>query len=136
MNFIKYKKNTGQIVSLCCGPEGVMKLNESDIIGTLRGECDSCSTHRVDLKTKRIVKRSKNKIAWNKLLIKADEIDLATATGIPKGADVLVIGAGTHTSITINDGTLEVTANAPGEYIVQIQCFPFLDHEVIINGEN
>jgi hypothetical protein len=62
----------------------------------------------------------------DKPTITADGLDTATVSGIPTGASVRVTDSNGATDYTVNDGTLEVTADEPGTITITVTpAFPY-----------
>jgi hypothetical protein len=60
----------------------------------------------------------------------ADGIDTATITNLPNPSTVTV----NRQSVTVEDGTLELTFDLPGSYVVKVESFPYLPWEVAIHA--
>jgi hypothetical protein len=62
----------------------------------------------------------------DKSTINDDGLDTATLSGIPSGAAVSVTDQNGTTTYTINDGTLEITADDPGTITITVTpAFPY-----------
>jgi hypothetical protein len=62
----------------------------------------------------------------DKTTIADDGLDTATLSGIPIGATVAVTDQNGTTTYTVNDGTLEITADDPGTITITVTpAFPY-----------
>jgi hypothetical protein len=62
----------------------------------------------------------------DKSTITANGLDTATLSGIPSGAAVSVTDQNGTTTYTVNDGTLEITADEPGTITITVTpAFPY-----------
>jgi hypothetical protein len=62
----------------------------------------------------------------DKSTITANGTDTATLSGIPTGASVRVTDSNGATDYTVNDGTLEITADEPGTITITVTpAFPY-----------
>jgi len=66
----------------------------------------------------------------DKLSIVANNTDSATLTGIPAGSTVEVESV----QYAVNDGTLVLRVNAPGQYVLKVNSPNKLPEEVIVNA--
>lgn len=135
MKYIKYDKKTGEILAQNNAPKEYLSLEETETIGTLRGEGDDV-LDIVNLKTMKIIKKRKSKMKVDKKTILANGSEVATISKIPKGSRVTILGAGAYVETTIDDGTLEITVDVAGEYLITINSFPYLEYKGVIYGKN
>ena len=62
----------------------------------------------------------------DKATITANGLDTATLSGIPAGSSVRVTDSNGTTDYTVNDGTMEVTADDPGAITITVTpAFPY-----------
>ncbi len=62
----------------------------------------------------------------DKIAITADGTDTATLSNIPVGASVTVTDGNGTSDYTVNDGALEITADAPGKITITVTpAFPY-----------
>lgn len=62
----------------------------------------------------------------DKSTITANGLDTATLSGIPTGASVRVTDSNGPTDYTVNDGTMEITADGPGTITIAVTpAFPY-----------
>lgn len=81
-----------------------------------------------------LTQRPVHNISLDQNAIISDGVDTATFSGIEVGTVVLIISAGSVNTLTINDGTLEITVEQFGEYEVIFNLFPHLEYRRIIYG--
>lgn len=71
----------------------------------------------------------------DKTSIAANGADTATLSGIPVGASVRVTDGNGTTDYTVNDGVLEITADAPGTITATVTAaFPYKPLTVTVNA--
>ncbi len=69
--------------------------------------------------------------------ITADGISTATISGITNSSVAsfeVPFDAASISDQTISDGTLAFTATKPGDYLIKIALFPYLDYEVTVTA--
>jgi len=78
-----------------------------------------------------LTQRPEMSVSISKLTVDADEIDFAEVTQIPIGTNVFIdrISQG-----SCDDGTVELTFDTPGEYLIKLVKFPYLNKEFTINA--
>lgn len=77
-----------------------------------------------------IHERPEMSVIVDKTTIVADGIDMATIIEIPNPSTVTV----GEQSVIVGDGVLELTFDAPDDYLVRIESWPYLDYEVTIHA--
>ena len=79
-----------------------------------------------------------NGISIDTTAITADGVDTATLSSIVNSSvasfTVPIDGVEAIPDAAITDGTLEFTATKPGDYIISIKLFPYLDYEVTVTA--
>ena len=126
--------NTGLIVAYYIGdtPEAEPEF------GYVLGTSDYESQYIPDVNTPIITNKISNGISIDTTAITADGVDTATLSSIVNSSvasfTVPIDGVEAIPDAAITDGTLEFTATKPGDYIISIKLFPYLDYEVTVTA--
>jgi hypothetical protein len=82
--------------------------------------------HYVDVKTGKLIKRPDIAPAINKQQIKANGMDVAHIARLPKPCEVTVFlnGIAIGPAAKNTDGELEIAAQRPGRYRIQVDAWP------------
>ena len=69
----------------------------------------------------------------NKTSVSADGVDAVVWTALPNPTKLIIRGPVSLTR-QIVDGYAELTFDYPGQYIVRLESFPYMEQEVVINA--
>lgn len=78
-----------------------------------------------------VVKRPKLRLRPDKVSIEANGQDAVTITGLPQPCKVIVDD---ELIYDIEDGTAEITCDIPGQYIVVVDCWPYMPWQTAIRA--
>lgn len=98
-------------------------------VDELRPDYDS--THQVVAGV--LTPRPSMETALSAPFIRANGVDAATLTGVPAGAEVMIIGPQMMNG-TADGSALQFSFALPGQYTVVARLFPFVDLEVTIHA--
>lgn len=85
----------------------------------------------VDVATEELIPRPLMGISVGSLQIDADNVDSCNITGIPAGTMAILRGPVEGES-EINDGTLEITTDVSGGYMIRLENFPYQVEEMTL----
>lgn len=70
-------------------------------------------------------------ITIDKTTVSADGVDVVTIAGVPVGA---ICKIASMAEAVVNDGTIELSFDSIGDFMVTISAFPYLDYEVMVSA--
>lgn len=73
-------------------------------------------------------------IAVSKEIVNADGVDTISISGLPRQSFVKIVGPTTHVNGVVDDGILELTFDAEGNYKIVVTAFPYLDKIIQVSA--
>ena len=129
--FIYYDLSTGEIVKAITIPFIVNMIDAAvQGFGVVSGVCHDISNHIIDVNTMEIVEKDLNPAEIDKISILANGEDVATISGLSPNSFATVGGV----RYQVNDGTLEITIDAPGYYVIRVEDRIHLPKEFGVNA--
>jgi hypothetical protein len=138
--YIVYDPASGMIQQTISGPGkeyGAQELDTRNLTWLwLQGAMNVDPTRNyVDVATKMLRPAEAMALVVDKITIAADGADEARVTGIPAGANVVVYCDGAPVSQHIvHDGEIDISANAPATYEIQVTCWRYLPAQLLIEA--
>ena len=130
MKYTVYAAPTGKILRYGECPEDLVQLQAiGPIEQVISIDCDSDITQYIQ--DGEVVSRPDPLVIINNSNTSADGVTPCVLSNIPSGS---VAKVGGNTVGVIYDGVLELTFDEPGDYIVHLELFPYLDTEFTINA--
>jgi hypothetical protein len=126
-NYVVHDQN-GMIVRTGSAPEGMISIQAGTGEYAIEAAGDDLTQYVVG---GAVTDKPAMPVSIDKTTVSADGIDLATISGIPVGALCRVASIA---EAVVNDGTIELTFDNPGDYEITIIAFPYLDYTVTINA--
>lgn len=126
--YSRYASRTGEVLGILDIPESLYDLHSTLLYP---GEIDGSTQYMVDGVP---IDKHQQQIVVDKTVITVAEGEVATLSGIPDGAAILITGPHGHDEITVDGGTLEFSAIMPGQYRLVINRFPYLTWETTIDA--
>lgn len=127
-----YRLSDGAITY--CAPSVEADAGEGVLEGAFSG-----ATHWVDAGV--VMERPAMPTAVDKTTIAADGADVATISGVPAGATIVVYTAfddGTRLRSSyydVTDGVFEVLSMSPARMTIEVRIFPYLDGRIEVVAE-
>lgn len=122
---IVYRRSNGEIVGMP-GPSA-RPMDDSDVapeFAVITDGADDANTHDHYISAGVVTARPASPCTIDKTSITANGLDTATISSIPVGTTALVTDANGTVAYTVNDGTLEITADEPGQIAITVAA-PF-----------
>ena len=118
--YVKYEANTGRIFSSGeCLREALERQHTGPHPYLITEEAHGWETNYV---SNGVVVPRPVFSGFNKTTVPADGKSVTKMTGIPEGCVVRIDGV----EYTVDDGEIKLTFDTPGNYIVQIDHFPYM----------
>ena len=115
-----YKKDTGKIEYFTLGTQENDQNMPDDTYDWVLMTEDSNGGIFVDINDDNIIKKQEDNITIDKLTIQSNGVDEAVISNIPNPSLVIVVFPDEDYSMTIIDGSLELSSESPGNCIVEI----------------
>jgi len=121
MKKTEYLKSTGEITTVHSAATSILeKLSDNDVCGFILGSYDTNKFYVVNGSSS---ERPLIQASLNTDQILANRIDTITLALLPIPCTVTVA----NTVYEVDDGELEISFDTPGEYIITVSSFPYLD---------
>jgi|GEM_PF-4447672 len=128
MQLTVYRQATGEVLyTQTTRIEPTLSAGKAYIVGLYPG-------HEYFIAEELPVLRPSMMCSIDKTDVAADENDFCTINGMPNPCRVSVFGPGVELSVLATGGTETLTFDHPGEYLVTISEFPFLEKEYQVNA--
>jgi len=130
--FVVYDAN-GVVLRTGACPRSMLALQMRVDEFVLEGQAND-ATQYVDIATLTVRDKAPLGGVPNKTTALADGADLVVISNLPNPTTARITGPGVSQTVTVTDGTLELTFAAPGTYTVVLSALHRLDQTVTINA--
>lgn len=124
-----YETRTGRIVRVVTGPANIIDQQAQTGEGYAAGTANTL-TQYVNTAKRRVENRPKISATVSKSTIVADGADIASISGLPQPCTVTLEGQ----IYRVEDGTLSLTTDIPGSFLLTVQAWPYLDAEFTVEA--
>lgn len=126
--YTRYASRTGEILDIIVIPDSAYDYHSTLLFD---GEVDGDTHYIVDGEP---MARPAQPTVADKASVLANGEDAVTISSVPSGAMLSVSGPVTVSPQPIADGTAELVFDVPGDYVVRVECFPYLPWQATIEA--
>ncbi|MGD9171155.1 MAG: hypothetical protein PVI97_13990 [Candidatus Thiodiazotropha sp.] len=127
VNFYVYDSD-GAITRCGSAPDGMVGLQADEGETAAIGKANDSTQYVLD---GIVTDKPEMPVTIDKADVSADGEDIVTISGVPTGA---LCRVGSLAEVSVDDGSVVLNFDEPGDYVVTLSLFPYLDYRVTISA--